>query len=316
MGPVPATDGTAVDSVTGTRIDQDPRPGDRRLDLSVVLATADAKTTIGAQLLALREERWDDGEWEVVILDNGSTDGTAAIIADLTTDDPRFRVVRDDGGAGVAYAKNRGADAAAGSALAFCDADDVITRGWVGAMGRALRTHPYVTGPLLVDELNSEWIRAPRTASTTTDILTFDDIFPFASGCNLGVDGALFDDIGGFDPTVRHGEDIAFAVEVWQRGIPLEHDEGAAIHYRLRPTQLGSFRRAIDYGATRPLIGERLRRAGLPVPDRRRGGRNWLWLVRHLPSLRTRAGRARWLWVLGMRLGNVRGGLAERRLYL
>ena len=99
------------------------------------------------------------------MVDNGSTDGTAALVRDHAARNPRVRLVDATERRGPSYTRNVGFEAAAAELIAACDADDVIAPGWVRAMGDALRVHPCVTGPLEVDRLNPAWLATtPRPA--------------------------------------------------------------------------------------------------------------------------------------------------------
>ena len=121
---------------------------DDPVELSVVIPVRDAAAVVPDQLGALRAQRWE-GHWEVVVaLDAGSADATADVVGRYADGWPRLRIVDAPPGGGPGSARNVGAAAAAGSALAFCDADDVVAPGWVAAMGDALRHHEFVTGPL------------------------------------------------------------------------------------------------------------------------------------------------------------------------
>src|SRR4051812_37521166 len=112
------------------------------VDLSVVIAARDAESTLGEQLRALEAQEWD-GTWEVLVVDNGSTDGTVDVVRRAATGWPALRLVPATNGVGPAYARNVGARAAAGRSLAFCDADDVVAPGWVVAVGAALRREEF-----------------------------------------------------------------------------------------------------------------------------------------------------------------------------
>jgi hypothetical protein len=70
------------------------------------------------------------------------------------------------------------------------------------------------------------------------------------------------------------------------------------------------------YGFHRPALRRRVARAGLRPPGRFAGWRSWLWLLVHVPELRTERGRARWLWVAGNRVGQLRGSIHHRTLFL
>src|SRR5690349_1945599 len=107
------------------------------VDLSIVIAARDAAATLGEQLDALATQVWD-GTWEVLVVDNGSTDATCAIVRAAARQWPGLRLVEATDGVGPAYARNVGSRSATGRSLAFCDADDVVAPGWVAAMGGAL----------------------------------------------------------------------------------------------------------------------------------------------------------------------------------
>ena len=64
-------------------------------------------------------------DWELIIVDDGSADGTAAIIADYQRRDRRIRVLTHATNRGLAAARNTGLDHARGDMIAFIDSDDV-----------------------------------------------------------------------------------------------------------------------------------------------------------------------------------------------
>ncbi|MBI4417423.1 MAG: glycosyltransferase [Ignavibacteriales bacterium] len=75
---------------------------------------------------ALESLRWQSLEqWECIIVDDGSTDGSAQIAEDFCARDSRFRIVVQKHH-GAAAARNRGVEAARGSFIQFLDADDLL----------------------------------------------------------------------------------------------------------------------------------------------------------------------------------------------
>jgi glycosyltransferase involved in cell wall biosynthesis len=90
-------------------------------EVSVVIPTRDRSRLLA---LTLHSVRWQRGvDLEVVVVDDGSADDTAEVVAALA--DPRVRLVRHDTPMGVSAARNRGIAEAKGSWVAFLDDDDL-----------------------------------------------------------------------------------------------------------------------------------------------------------------------------------------------
>jgi glycosyltransferase involved in cell wall biosynthesis len=285
------------------------------VELSVVIPAFQAEATIGAQLDALLAQS-SELSWEIVVVDNGSTDGTADEVAlRAERNGSKVRCVSATARRGPGYARNVGAAAARGRALAFCDADDLVGPSWVSAMANALSECPVVTGPLDLEMLNPEHVRDSRGGAFADGLCLFAEVVPFAPSANLGVRTADFVAVGGFDEALMAGEDIELCYRLWRHGLPLVAAPDAVVSYRQRTTAWQLFRQSAFY--TQWVIrlywriaDDRVRRPGLAV-----GLRRWLWLVRKLPNLRDPAGRARWAWVAGDRVGAIIGSVRYRILH-
>ena len=64
-------------------------------------------------------------DWELLVIDDGSQDGTCAVGEQLAAEDPRIRMLRNDANMGVAKTRNRGFDLCRSSYVALLDSDDV-----------------------------------------------------------------------------------------------------------------------------------------------------------------------------------------------
>ena len=90
-------------------------------EVSVVIPTRDRSRLLA---LTLRSVRWQRGvDLEVLVVDDGSTDDTAEVVAAIA--DPRIRLVRQPVAQGVSAARNRGIAEAGGTWVAFLDDDDL-----------------------------------------------------------------------------------------------------------------------------------------------------------------------------------------------
>jgi cellulose synthase/poly-beta-1,6-N-acetylglucosamine synthase-like glycosyltransferase len=100
-------------------LERDRRERSRPSSVSVIVPASNAAATLAEQLEALAAQRYD-GDWELVIVDNGSTDGTADLARRYRQRFKAFTLV--DGGSrrGHSAPRNAGASAARGELLAYC----------------------------------------------------------------------------------------------------------------------------------------------------------------------------------------------------
>jgi glycosyltransferase involved in cell wall biosynthesis len=92
-----------------------------RPDISVIVPTHNRNELLRLTLRSILAQR--DVDLEIIVIDDGSPVNVSDIVA--TFGDARIRVIRHDRPSGVSTARNRGADAATGDWLAFCDDDDL-----------------------------------------------------------------------------------------------------------------------------------------------------------------------------------------------
>ena len=91
--------------------------------ISVILPTYNREAVLLRSIQSVLEQTVSD--LELIVADDGSTDGTEALMR--TIDDPRLRYLRSDQNQGACAARNRGIDAAKGEWIAFMDSDDTWT---------------------------------------------------------------------------------------------------------------------------------------------------------------------------------------------
>ena len=107
--------------------------------ISVVLPFYNAEKTLSRALQSISDQEFSD--WECVMVDNNSSDGSRDIAAGWESRDPRFRLI-DEKRQGVMFASNRACEAARGAYLARMDADDVARPGRLKGQCEFLDSHP------------------------------------------------------------------------------------------------------------------------------------------------------------------------------
>ena len=105
-------------------------------EISVVIPVYNLKIYIADMLISLMSQTFDD--FEAVIIDDGSTDGSGELIRELVDGDSRFLYCRQ-ANSGVSAARNRGMDMASGKYVVFFDGDDFIPEDSLEAMLNAIK---------------------------------------------------------------------------------------------------------------------------------------------------------------------------------
>ena len=168
------------------------------MDLAVIIAAHNAARWIGEQLDALKAESWDGGEWEVVVVDNRSSDDTAALVKARAEEWDALRLMSAHARGNKHYAINSVIHELDANRFAIVDADDIIAPGWVAAMGDGLAEAEIVTGPLELDRLNPPWLAASRGRDGAAEpVAVLDRVLPFARGGNFGFTRAAFERLAG-----------------------------------------------------------------------------------------------------------------------
>lgn len=215
--------------------------------ISVVIAAYNAQATLPAQLDALARQSCE-GAWEVLVCDNGSTDATARIVRSVGERMPRVRLIDASARRGPAAARNAGARAANAPLLAFCDADDVVAEGWVHAMVSSLARAALVTGQSRRPEFNAR-PGDPHSFRWSSYRVPYFPYIPGAGAGNLGVHRDEFLAVGGFDESLRTGEDLDLCWRMQLAGHELVVDPRAVVLVSNREGLGATIAQTFAYGA-------------------------------------------------------------------
>ena len=115
--------------------------------ISIIICTYNRQKFIGECLECLSRQSLDPGKWEVIIIDNQSTDDTAAIVKTFIQNHPAlpFRYVFEEK-KGLSYARNRGITEAASGLICFIDDDAEAVPGFAETIVDFMQMHPEASG--------------------------------------------------------------------------------------------------------------------------------------------------------------------------
>ncbi|HUS15300.1 MAG TPA: glycosyltransferase family A protein [Chloroflexia bacterium] len=284
-------------------------------DLSVIVPTHNRQAFLPALLASLAAQDYPADAWELIVVDDGSTDGTRAYLLSDPRPGPPHTTCIFQGQQGPASARNTGARAATGRALLFLDDDMIAASELVRAhaIAQCDRDRAVVIGHLTVPATGrSPWM-AWEDAQVAQHYAALDSgrrvpgPRDFFSG-NCSVDAALFRRVGGYNTALKRAEDLELGYRLAAAGAAFCYGPAAdSLHLGLH-TFASWVRNARLYGHADVSLAWEQGHAELRAEIFR-----WFYL-RKWPtrSLVRLCGAARWCespLIGGLHLG---GGLAHR----
>jgi glycosyltransferase involved in cell wall biosynthesis len=307
--------------------------------ISVIVATHSRRTLLARTLDALLRQDWPRTDFEIVVVNNDSTDDTADYVAALAreTAAPRIRLLHEPR-RGKTYAVNTGLDAAVGQLLAFTDDDVLPEPQWLRALSGAIEEtgSDFAVGRILPlwETAPPAWVgpalhgvlAIPDNGAERLDLRAGLNEQVMALAGNLAVRPSVFEAIGRWRTdlgkelgSLRSGEDHEFFLRMIRAGYRGVYEPHARVAHLVPAARLrrSYFRRWL-YENGRMVAG--LERQFPSAPRRLLGVPRYLWrqaatdAVRFLASLRPHGERARFaaetrmVWFAGF----LRGAWFER----
>jgi GT2 family glycosyltransferase len=186
--------------------------------VSVVIPVLNDASGLARCLASIRANDYPDARLEIIVADNGSTDGSPEVAARAGA------TVVALPGVSVAAVRNRIAAIATGEVLAFVDADHELSAGWLrSAIDALAQPHVAAVGAPYHPPAHATWVQRmydsfrSRTAEPSET--------RWLGGGNLAIWSWAFADAGGFDTRLTACEDVDLCQRVRQRGLRLVADE-------------------------------------------------------------------------------------------
>lgn len=219
--------------------------------VSIIVCSYNGGKTLSACLDSLG--KIDYPSYELILVDDGSTDDTPAIAAQF----PSVRYIRQTNH-GLSHARNTGASAARGEVFAYTDSDCMADTEWLYFLIGTLLSGNFagVGGPN-VSPPAKNWVQACVAAAPggPSHVLLTDTVAEHIPGCNMAWYRWAFESVGGFDAEYRKaGDDVDFCWRIQQAGWEIGFSPTAIVWHHRRFT-LDAFRRQQEgYGEAESML--------------------------------------------------------------
>jgi len=239
--------------------DSDPSP--ELPSVSIIIPAHNEAKHIAKCLESLQE--LDYPCFEIILVDDGSTDGTSVIASEFQSKFSNLFIIRSEKKHGSAYARNQGAKQARFEILAFLDADCVADRNWLKFLvSKMVETGTCASGSIKpanlgisrwgdeeIKRISAHWMKEyPRIVAR--------GFKPNLSGI-FGIQRTMFDEIGKFDENLPRRVDGDYLIRLTARGIKIAFAPSAVVSHHY-PTSLKSYyRRGVSVAKATYLLNQK-----------------------------------------------------------
>jgi cellulose synthase/poly-beta-1,6-N-acetylglucosamine synthase-like glycosyltransferase len=287
--------------------------------VSVIVPVRNGEDTIADCIDAILATDYPEDRREILIVDNGSTDGTAPQI--------RARPVKrlSEPKPGVSNARNRGIAESTGEILAFVDADCLVEPQWLTELVRPFEDTEVgaVAGDLQHVPAKTAAERQAARLLGDWQQFAFNSNPAYPITANAAYRRDVIDRIGPFDPHMTRAQDVELGLRFQERsGRRLAYAEHATARHRNRTTQRGFFHQQLGWAYGAGLVGAKFEAMGghpVKAPRMREIGRTARGLGIVLTAKARGRGETRWIedawydllrqiaWWVGARAGLRKG---------
>jgi len=201
--------------------------------VSILMAVYNQKATIIRAINSIINQTYSN--WEMVIIDDHSTDGTYALLVEVAQSDQRIKVYRNEKNIGLAKSLNFGATKISNQLIARMDGDDISKSTRIEKQIAFMLENPSIdvvgTGAELIDD-NGEFINLsllPESHEDLKDIIVKKSVFFHPS---VMIRKSFFDITGGYSENLIRGQDYELWIKGLYRGAKYHNLQEPLIEYR------------------------------------------------------------------------------------
>jgi glycosyltransferase involved in cell wall biosynthesis len=278
--------------------------------LTIIIPARNAALHLGDQLEALAAQRVDHLA-EVLVVDNGSSDGTVAVALAFEGRLP-IRVIDGVAANGRSAVRNLGATHVRTEYVAFIDADDIVAENWLAELWGQVPA-PVVAGYLA--RVPMDWTPSPN-CSPAGRRPTYAGLETFGSA-NVMFESAIYRRLGGFNETYTHRVDTEFSIRLRLSGVPIVWAPSALVFYRQRASSAGHIKQQFCWGRASAQLARDYGKSIKIRHSNRNSLKHWLRLAITWPfAISSPHRRLEWITTAASLTGRLTGSIKHRVLYL
>jgi glucosyl-dolichyl phosphate glucuronosyltransferase len=215
------------------------------MEISVIVCTRNRAGSLAATLESLSRQTMDDARYEVVVVDNASTDETPDVVSRARR--PNLRMVSEPR-VGLSRARNTGTAAATGEIVVFLDDDAIASPDWLAAVATCFAAH---AAGAATGRVEAVW-EAARPAWLADGLLPYLSIVDWGEragvlgaaqwlcGTNMAFRRRALLEVGGFPEDLGRVDDKLLSMEevvvqrrLESRGVPVRYDPALVVRHRI-----------------------------------------------------------------------------------
>jgi glycosyltransferase involved in cell wall biosynthesis len=187
--------------------------------ISVIVPAHNRQKPLQALLARLEQQDYPTDRFEIIVVDDGSTDGTADLLRQSAAES-RLQLLRQ-ARQGPGAARNAGAQIARGEVLAFTDSDCLPEPGWLSALARACEPPVAAAGGQVENLDSGAWLRKFQHARGVDHIANHHPSPLYLDTANASFLKDVFWQAGGFNPAYTWSEDVDLGLRLRRMGFRL-----------------------------------------------------------------------------------------------
>ncbi len=221
------------------------------MKIAVIIPVYNGEKIIGRCLKALKNQEFD-GDYEIIVVDDGSTDGTSNVVKEFNG----VKLIRNDRRMGPSFARNRGAMATDADVLVFVDADCEPAPDFIKEITKEIGHYDAVKGAYKTKQKSAVARFIQYEYEDRYDKLKKEKEIDYFDSCAVAIKKKHFDMAGGFDERYREPscEDQDLSFKLSKMGCKIGFNPKAIVYHLHPESILKYFKRKFKVAYWKALI--------------------------------------------------------------